>query len=121
MSFSTMASDVDGGDRTGWLYGWVTRGAVPSWHVPLVPAKEGFASQESSRRSDVPIAGEEQVNVSPTATAHDNDNDDTGCTAAGGFFEVGTVHETASAMRGGAMRCKALGSFVGRVNRDDLT
>lgn len=61
------------------------------------------------------------MNVSPTATAHDNDNDDTGCTAAGGFFEVGTVHETASAVRGGAMRCKALGSFVGRVNRDDLT
>lgn len=91
--------------------------------VPLVPAREGFASQQSSRRSDVPIAGEEQVNVSPTATAHDNDNDndDTRCTAAGGFFEVGTVHETASAMRGGAMRCKALGSFVGRVYRDDLT
>lgn len=58
------------------------------------------------------------MNVSPTATAHDNDND-TRCTAAGGFFEVGTVHETASAMRGGAMRCKALDSFVGRVYRDD--
>lgn len=70
-----------------------------------------------TRRSSRSIAGEEQVNVSPTATAHDND--DTRCTAAGGFFEVGTVHGTASAVRGGAMRCKALDSFVGRVNRDD--
>lgn len=33
MFFSTMASDVDGGDRTGWLYGRVTRGAVPSWRL----------------------------------------------------------------------------------------
>lgn len=59
------------------------------------------------------------MNVSPTATAHDNNNDDTRCTAAGGFFVVGTVHGTASAVRGGAKRCKALGSFVGRVYRDD--
>lgn len=39
---------------------------------------------------------------------------DTRCTAAGGFFEVGTVHGTASAGCD-AMRCKALDSFVGRV------
>lgn len=41
------------------------------------------------------------MNVSPTTTAHDND---TGCTVAGEFFEVGTVHGTAAAMRGDAVQ-----------------
>lgn len=98
----------------------VTRRAVPVRRLShSTPKSKGLLHNgPQGRRGDVPIVGEEQVNVSPTATAHDND-DDTRCTAAGGFFEVGTVHETASAVRGGAMRCKALDSFVGRVYRDD--
>lgn len=108
---------------TGWAgcVEQLTRRAKPAQRLSRsCPTRKGLLHNgPQGRRSDVPIAGEEQVNVSPTATAHDNDNDDTRCTVAGEFFEVGTVHETAAAVRGGAMRCKALDSFVGRVYRDD--
>lgn len=58
----------------------VTRRTVPLQQLsPSSPTRKGLPHDgPQGRRSDVPIVGEEQVNVSPTATAHDNDNDDTG-------------------------------------------
>lgn len=58
------------------------------------------------------------MNVSPTATAHDND--DTRCTAAGGFFEVGTV-STRLRLRCEAVRCGARRLVASSVECIEMT